>query len=68
MINEISYEVSIDIVQEAFFFFLRSLLFALFAGFLVPSCPKLALVLGNVCERLCTSRSLLGSYVHQESI
>ena len=24
--------------------------------------------LGDVCERLCASRSLLGSYVHQESI
>ena len=24
--------------------------------------------LGNVCERLCASRPLLGSYVHQESI
>ena len=31
-------------------------------------CPKGALVLGNVCERLCTSRPLLGSYVHQESM
>ena len=40
----------------------------LFAGFLVPSCPKRALVLGNGCERFCTSRSLLGSYVHQKSI
>ena len=40
----------------------------LFAGFLVPSCPKRALVLGNGCERFCASRSLLGSYVHQESI
>ena len=29
---------------------------------------KLALVLGNGCERFCTSESLLGSYVHQESI
>ena len=31
-------------------------------------CPKGALVLGNVCERLCASRPLLGSYVHQESM
>ena len=43
-------------------------LFWLFAGFLVPSCPKRVLVLGNGCERFCTSRSLLGSYVHQKSI
>ena len=42
--------------------------FALFAGSLVPSCRKLALVLGNGCERLCASSPLLGSYVHQESI
>ena len=42
--------------------------FALFAGSLVPSCRKLALVLGNGCERLCASRPLLGPYVHQESI
>ena len=42
--------------------------FALFAGSLVPSCRKLALVLGNGCERFCASRPLLGSYVHQESI
>ena len=40
----------------------------LFAGFLVPSCLKRALVLENGCERFCASRSLLGSYVHQESI
>ena len=51
-----------------FYFFLCRMLFALFAGSLVPSCWKLALVLGNVCERFCASRSLLGSYVHQESI
>ena len=43
-------------------------LFWLFAGFLVPLCPKRALVLGNGCERFCTSRSLLGSYTHQKSI
>ena len=42
--------------------------FALFAGSLVPSCQKLALVLGNGCERFCASRPLLGSYVYQESI
>ena len=24
--------------------------------------------LGNICERFCASRPLLGSYVHQESI
>ena len=29
--------------------------FALFAGSLVPSCRKLALVLGDGCERLCES-------------
>ena len=29
---------------------------------------SLRLFLGNVCERMCVSRSLLGSYVHQESI
>ena len=38
-----------------------------FAGFLVPSCPKRALVWGMVVSG-CASRSLLGSYVHQESI
>ena len=32
------------------------------------SCSKVRAGLGNGCERLCTSRSLLGSYVHQESI
>ena len=53
---------------NCFFLFLCRMLLALFAGFLVPSCPKLALVLGNVCERLCVLRSLLGSYIHQESI
>ena len=31
-------------------------------------CPRCALVLGNGSERLCTSRPLLGSYIHQESI
>ena len=30
--------------------------------------PKCVLVLGNDCERLCASRPLLGSYIHQESI
>ena len=40
----------------------------LFAGFLVPSCLKRALVLGNGCEKVCASRSLLGSYIHQKSI
>ena len=58
--------------------FCRNLLFAerlstsyvncFLPGFLVPLCPKRALVWGNGCERFCTSRSLLGSYVHQESI
>ena len=42
--------------------------FALFAGSLVPSCRKLALVLGNGCQRFYALRPLLGSYVHQESI
>ena len=51
-----------------FYLWLCRMLFALFAGSLVPSCRKLALVLGNGYERLCMSRPLLGSYVHQESI
>ena len=49
----------------------------LFTGFLVPGLfgsrlhllsEVFAFVLGNVCERFCASRPLLGSYVHQESI
>ena len=36
-----------------------------FAGF---SGSEVRAGLGNVCEGLCTSRSLLGSYIHQESI
>ena len=32
------------------------------------SCSEVCAGLGNGCERFCTSRSLLGSYVHQESI
>ena len=32
------------------------------------SCSEGRAGLGNGCERLCASRSLLGSYVHQESI
>ena len=32
------------------------------------SCSEVRAGLGNGCERLCASRSLLGSYVHQESI
>ena len=52
-------------VQTAFFSFI---LFWLFAGFLVPLCPKRVLVLGNGCEKFWASRSLLGSYVHQKSI
>ena len=32
------------------------------------SCSEVCAGLGNGCERCCTSRSLLGSYVHQESI
>ena len=35
-------------------------------GFLVPR--RVLFVLGNICERFCASRPLLGSYVHQESI
>ena len=32
------------------------------------SCSEVCTGLGNGCERFCASRSLLGSYVHQESI
>ena len=32
------------------------------------SCSEVCAGLGNGCERFCTLRSLLGSYVHQESI
>ena len=32
------------------------------------SCSEVRAGLGNGCERLCASRSLLGSYIHQESI
>ena len=32
------------------------------------SCSEVCAGLGNGCERLCASRSLLGSYIHQESI
>ena len=32
------------------------------------SCSEVCAGLGNGCERFCASRSLLGSYVHQESI
>ena len=32
------------------------------------SCSEVRAGLGNGCERFCASRSLLGSYVHQESI
>ena len=48
-----------------------------FTGFLVPALfgsrlhllsEGCAFCLGNICERLCASRPLLGSYVHQESI
>ena len=56
------------LLKTGFLLWLCRMLFALFAGSLVPSCRKLALVLGNGYERLCTSRPLLGSYVHQESI
>ena len=44
---------------------------SLFLGYSVATCiccPKCALVLGNGSERFCTSRPLLGSYVHQESM
>ena len=40
----------------------------LFTGFLVPLCLKHALVLGNGFERFYVLESLLGSYIHQESI
>ena len=33
-----------------------------------PRSEACAFVLGNICERFCASRPLLGSYVHQESI
>ena len=48
--------------------FLYNLLFA-FQGrvfYLFLCHPRCALILGNGCERFCASRSLLGSYVHQE--
>ena len=32
------------------------------------SCSEVCAGLGNGCERFCASRSLLGSYVHQEPI
>ena len=41
----------------------------LMEGFLLASLSFEACTgLGNGCKRFCTSRSLLGSYVHQESI
>ena len=46
-------------------FLLFNLLFA-FCVFVLSS--EVCAGLGNGCERFCTSRSLLGSYVHQESI
>ena len=45
---------------------LRDTFFFCFSGCLVPSRLKRALVLGNGCKWFCASRSLLGSYVHQE--
>ena len=51
-------------LQTAFFLFVR-MVECLLVLLLRPAC---ALVLGNGCERLCVSRPLLGSYVHQESI
>ena len=50
-----------DIVQTAF----SSFYARCFCRF---SCSEVCAGLGNGCERFCTSRSLLGSYVHQESI
>ena len=32
------------------------------------SCSEVCAGLGNGCERFCASRSLLGPYIHQESI
>ena len=46
-------------------FLLFNLLFA-FCVFVLSS--EVCAGLGNGCERFCTSRSLLGSYVHQKSI
>ena len=40
----------------------------LFTGFPCSFMSEACAGLGNGCERFCTSRSLLGSYVHQESI
>ena len=64
LVKKMSLGTTMTNCKRPFLFFL----FWLFAGFLVPSCPKCALVLGNGCERFCTSRSLLGSYIHQKSI
>ena len=57
-------------VRDAIFickqlFLLFNLLFA-FCVFVLSS--EVCAGLGNGCERFCTSRSLLGSYIHQESI
>ena len=41
--------------------------FSLVFLFLILSCPKRALV-GGIVVKGCASRSLLGSYIHQESI
>ena len=59
-------------VQSAFFLIMQTALYwfsplAMQVATCI-CCPKGALVLGNVCERLCMSRPLLGSYVHQESM
>ena len=51
-------------LQTAFFLLVR-MVECLLVFLLRPEC---ALVLGNGCERLCASRPLLGSYIHQESI
>ena len=42
--------------------FLYDLLFAIWLS------SEVCASSGNGCERFCASRSLLGSYVHQESI
>ena len=71
ILHQLCKEDSPPIMQRALFCNLLFLVFMQEAPCLVclfSSCQKLALVLGNDCERLCTSRPLLGSYVHQESI
>ena len=55
-------EFSTNYANSLFFFLSYARCFCWF------SCSEVCAGLGNGCERLCTSRSLLGSYVHQESI